>query len=55
MRRRHLFANGGKDMEITINTKGKVEGIDTVHGTVMLLMPDASLTIKKIKELKIKV
>lgn len=42
-------------MEITINSKGIVEGIDTSHGTVMLLMPDSSILIRKIKELKIKI
>lgn len=40
-------------MDVKINSKGIVDGIDTTHGTVLLLLPDGSLTIQKIKSLVI--
>lgn len=42
-------------MEMKINTNATVEGIDTSHGTVMMLLPDGSLSIRKIKRLEITV
>lgn len=42
-------------MKVSINSKGVVTGIDTSHETVMLLMSDGSIIIKKIKTLKIEI